>query len=270
MNFEEEPSWLEYVNARNNTLSTQKSVKRSIRYFLDFYNEIKNEDLNLQGLIDKIKTENQLEIEDRSGIEKDWVQFGTWLGNDYVKVDRYCKNSKKLAPNTVSQMTALLRKFLKYYNANFPGKSVMPKFISEATERPANRKFEYRPRNIRKLVDVAKSTRDRAVILCMFQSGMDMTTLCSLNYGDMKDELEAGKIPLLFHAQRKKTHTNYRTLIGKDAIEALKIYLDERRSTRYVCSDCGASWKVRRHKCPNRDCSGSIKECSGCLYSIFS
>lgn len=46
------------------------------------------------------------------------------------------------------------------------------------------------------LVDYAPTLRDREIILFLFQGGFDVSTLCSLNYGDIKDELEAGKVPI--------------------------------------------------------------------------
>jgi integrase len=62
----------------------------------------------------------------------------------------------------------------------------------------------------------------------MFQSGMDISTTCSLNYGNIKEGFEKGEEPLLVHVKRPKVGLNYRTFIGSDAIDGIKIYLHER------------------------------------------
>ncbi|MCD6592616.1 hypothetical protein J7L00_00815 [Candidatus Bathyarchaeota archaeon] len=63
-------------------------------------------------------------------------------------------------------------------------------------------------KDIRKICDHAKTLRDKAIILCLFQSGMDDHTLCSLNVGDVRKELLEGKVPLRLDLKRRK---DYRT-----------------------------------------------------------
>jgi len=41
--------------------------------------------------------------------------------------------------------------------------------------------------DVKKLVDHSRAPRDRAIILTMFQGGMDVSTLCSLKYGDVAE-----------------------------------------------------------------------------------
>jgi integrase/recombinase XerD len=92
-----------------------------------------------------------------------------------------------------------------------------------------NIKIEYRPEQVKKLLSVIKNLRDKAITLVMFQSGMDISTVCSLNYGDLKEGLEKGEEPLMIHVKRPKVGLNYRIFIGHDAIESIKTYLNERR-----------------------------------------
>jgi len=89
-------------------------------------------------------------------------------------------------------------------------------------------RFNWSTKDIRKLVDHAKTLRDRAIILCLFQSGMDDSTLCSLNVGDVRRELLEGKIPLRLDLKRRKEGLPYITFLAKDAVEALKAYIRER------------------------------------------
>jgi integrase len=61
--------------------------------------------------------------------------------------------------------------------------------------RAVNRRLILNNLDVKRLVDHAGSSRDRAIILTFFQSGMDISTLCGLKYGDVKDGLERGGSP---------------------------------------------------------------------------
>lgn len=91
---------------------------------------------------------------------------------------------------------------------------------------------------IRHMMSVS-NLRDRAVIAFLAQSGVRISTLCRLTYGDVSADLEAGKVPvhikaMPFQAKGKRAE-GYDTFIGPEAIDALKAYLDSRRrGTRHI------------------------------------
>jgi hypothetical protein len=59
----------------------------------------------------------------------------------------------------------------------------------------------------------------------MFQSGVDVSTLCNLKYGDVAEGLARNEYPLKLNLYRAKSGTEYYTFLGQDALEALKAYL---------------------------------------------
>jgi integrase len=78
--------------------------------------------------------------------------------------------------------------------------------------------------------------RDRAAILVLLNSGLRQGTLRGLRYGDIRQELEGGVVPLkiLVYPEMKKVvpeackgNVPYYTFIGQDAVDALKAYLQE-------------------------------------------
>jgi integrase len=91
---------------------------------------------------------------------------------------------------------------------------------------------------IRRMMSVS-NLRDRAVIAFLAQSGVRLGTLCQLTYGDISQDLEAGKTPvhikvMPFQAKGKRAE-GYDTFIGPEAVDALKAYLDSRRrGTRHI------------------------------------
>jgi site-specific recombinase XerD len=80
------------------------------------------------------------------------------------------------------------------------------------------------------LVDHARTPRDRAIILTLFQGGMDVSTLCSLKYGDVSEALKNNDYLLKLELFRRKTGTEYYTFLGKDAVESIKVYLSDMKS----------------------------------------
>ena len=130
------------------------------------------------------------------------------------------KYSPKWAYTCVGAMMSFYRTFNYRVNSRLMG-------IKEAL--PKNPRFNWTVGDIRKLLSHAKCLRDRGIILCLFQGGLDDSTLCSLNFGNVKRELEAEKMPLRLDLKREKENLPYITFLGLDAVNALKAYLAERK-----------------------------------------
>lgn len=89
------------------------------------------------------------------------------------------------------------------------------------------------------MADAAGSRRDRAIILTLWSSGLRVSTLCSLNFGDLAEELERGELYIMisvFPSMKNrvldacKGQIPYYTFICPQAGEALRNYLTERRT----------------------------------------
>jgi len=93
--------------------------------------------------------------------------------------------------------------------------------------RVVNKRMILSNMDVKRLVDHASTVRDRAIILTMFQSGIDVSTLCSLKYGDVAEGLAKNEHPLRLNLYRPKTGTEYYTFIGRDAVEAIRAYLND-------------------------------------------
>jgi len=101
------------------------------------------------------------------------------------------------------------------------GRSALPK------PRVTNKRMRLSNMDVKRLLDHCRSPRDRAIILVMFQSGMDVSTLCSLKYRDVAEGLAKGEHPLKLNLYRPKSGVEYYTFLGKDACEALRAYLND-------------------------------------------
>lgn len=87
----------------------------------------------------------------------------------------------------------------------------------------ANERLISNAAQVKVLLDHAPNIRDRAVILTLFQSGLDVSTLCSLKYGDVAPALApAFDLPFKLEMRRRKTGTDFYTFLGRSAVEAIK------------------------------------------------
>lgn len=88
------------------------------------------------------------------------------------------------------------------------------------------------------MADAAGDRRNRAIILTLWSSGLRVSTLCALNYGDVAEQLERGEpyIMIRVYPTMKervpdacKGQIPYYTFVCSDAGEAMRYYLMERR-----------------------------------------
>ena len=87
------------------------------------------------------------------------------------------------------------------------------------------------------MADAAGSLRNRAIILFLWSSGLRVSTLCALNYGDVAHDVESGEthimVPVYPEMKERvpdacKGNIPYYTFICLEAGEALRSYLRER------------------------------------------
>jgi len=233
---ENDPAWLEYKKYCRDAPATLVARRTALKGFMKVWESEYGEDISINQLAEHAKVGNK-DLE------------GAWM--------IYCKKTLlNHAPKTVNAYSGLIRSFLGWWGFHFSKRARLPLDIAAAQEQIHNKKFEYRPPDVAKLLEVVTDLRDRAMILMFFQGGADLSTVLSLKYGDVARQLELGETPLIVTAQRKKTRINYRFCVGNDTINALNNYLSDRRMNRFACAKCHASWMMSRKTCPY--CSGDV------------
>jgi len=149
------------------------------------------------------------------------------------KVQGFCdKFSDEGKKSTALNAMKALRSFLK---AN--------KFKLEELELDASYRVMKRPEYVPTKEEVYKMAsvcdlKWRAIILCLFQSGLRNSALRALTYGMLKDQIESDVIPIKIHVTgelRKvlpdacKEGVDYWTFFGPETCEALRQYINWRR-----------------------------------------
>ena len=95
---------------------------------------------------------------------------------------------------------------------------------------------------IESLVNLAESYRDRAVIWCMFQGGMDRSTVRNLDWGDVEKDIlnpPMGAVMLRNLARKKEPDQTFCTLIYETAVKHLVRHLNE---------EYGEHWKEGKRR----------------------
>jgi integrase len=162
------------------------------------------------------------------------IGFYNWLKTDYPRRIAIGKGKTEVAGKGSSGLSAIMRiNTIRGFYSTFDitvrmkGNHKLPKSKVE------NKRMVFKPEDVWKvkaLVDHARNTRDRAIVLFHFQGGLDVSTLCSLDYGDVKEGLEKNEHPLKIEPMRVKTGVEFYTFVGQDAIDALKAYLADMKS----------------------------------------
>jgi len=104
------------------------------------------------------------------------------------------------------------------------------------------------------MADCASSLRNRAMILCIFQSGLGMKALQNLNYGDIKKWFEENRVPIRVRItsriNKKAWQKPFYAFFGAEACDALRAYISERKRKIQKMRDKGANVGELTEKSP--------------------
>jgi len=158
------------------------------------------------------------------------IDFYHWLKTEYPRRSRG-QGTHKIVGKGVSDKLAharvgAVRSFYGTFGitVRMKGRQSLPR------PRVRNKRMKVNAEQVRILLNHARTPRDRAIILTLFQGGMDISTLCSLKYGDIAEALKKSEHPLKLDLYRPKTGVEYYTFLGKDAVKAIQAYIQDMTS----------------------------------------
>ena len=220
MDFGEEVT--EYLNMKGK--STRATYAGSFRLFLRYYHNKYGETKGIADFLDRVFAEFQKPPGKQRRIAE--TELKGYI--DFLKNGENFKDKKARANNTVRVYFTAIQDFLKFKQI-----TVSSRFMGNlpaSVEQKKNHKHEWIIEQIRQFVDSAPTYRDKAIIVCMFQSGLGVNELCLLNYGDIEQELNKGTLPLFLNLTRQKTSVEFKTFLGADSANYLKLYLATRKN----------------------------------------
>ncbi len=219
----DDPTLQRWLGGMSNE-KTVKSYKVSYRLYALYTGK------TASALIDEAVEDFKRDPRERQDLViKRLIGFYNWLKNDHIKKLGKYKGKKGTTGRSAELGVNTIRSFYATYDivVKLKGRNKLPKSKVE------NKRIIFKPEDVWKvkvLVDNARTPRDRAIVLCHFQGGMDVSTMCSLDYGDIAEGLAKGEEPLRIQVMRVKTGIEFYTFIAKDGITALKAYLADVQS----------------------------------------
>jgi len=142
--------------------------------------------------------------------------------------------ARNLTPSSLKTMIAYLESFFR-----FNGLDVK---ISSRINWPRIRRWyaseSPKPEEVAKMIDLAPTLRDKAIIAILVTSGLRIGTLLQLKYKHVMEDLEANRIPCMIRVDAditKGKYAPYITFMNEEAVYYLKLYFDERRrGSKYI------------------------------------
>ncbi|MFC1487255.1 tyrosine-type recombinase/integrase [Thermoproteota archaeon] len=212
-----EPEVQEYLKLKSN--ATRRIYGITLRNFGDYYTKKYGVSNVFSHFLDRIFDEKKKPPREQKRL------IETELA-EYINVEK----AKGKSNNTIRAYITTVQNFLKYKNI-----TVSARFIGNmppATTKKSNGKHEWYLKQIRQFVEVTPDYRDKAIILCMFQSGLAVNEICNLDYGDIQEEFEEGILPICIKLVRQKTSVEFKTFLGRDAVKYLRLYLATRKDLK--------------------------------------
>lgn len=194
------------------SVSTAKAYRSNLKRFRVYYPE------GIVGLIKQIEADREA---NKTRATYDRVRPGETVIKGFIDWHAEIGYSNKA---TLQSLNAL-QNALKFY-----GIVMSMAFIETPPNRPMreNKKHEWTLDQIRQYVEAAEYLREKTYILFAFQSGLSISDILDLDYGDIMQEYEAGIVPLAITGYRKKTGFPLRTFVGADTVKYLRLYLASR------------------------------------------
>jgi integrase len=138
--------------------------------------------------------------------------FAAWLQN------------RGYAPKTVRVYVGAVQSLAKYYDV-----PISLRYVNLPTATPVNRKHPWTLAEMGEFVAAMDKPMCRSIAASILQSGLSISDLLALTYGDIKEELEKDITPLCLDLTRKKTGVQFITFLGSWSVKLLKDYLANRK-----------------------------------------
>lgn len=215
--FKASKTWLTHVKAqKGGSEYTQSSYAATLFDFCEWTKKTP----------DQLITERNTELErknaqERMGTENAVTDFDLMLEEE--KEDEK-GNKYKVTRRTIAKHCAHLLSFYKYNGVSL--KLTVPKYVKHQRE-------PHTVEEMKTLLQFA-DLRERAILLVIKDSGISREDVVELKYNDIQKEFESGQEFIRLHLVRQKEDVVYDTFLGPNAVQALKIYLQERKSKNEV------------------------------------
>jgi integrase len=190
-------------------LGTCNVYSRGLEAFQEFYSA----QGSIKDFLDRVEKDRLLPRSQRTRIDRVTLNnFVIWLQN------------KGYSPKTIRIYVGSVQSLAKYFDI-----PVSRARVQLPPAQPVNKKHPWTMEEVGEFIATMDKLLYRSIAASILQSGLSVSDLLALRYGDVKEEFEKGIAPLCLSLTRKKTGISFITFLGSWSIKLLKKYLANRK-----------------------------------------
>ena len=228
----------EFLDAFGEKKGTSRVYKAGLNAFKEFYKSraqhygAKGE--SLEDFLDTVEEDLHRPRRERKRVTRNLLKGFV----AFLKLRDY-------APKTIRAYASAVQSFAKYY-----GLTISTKFVDLPARAPISDKFPWTLDKAAAFMGKIENPEIKSIAVTIFQSGLSISDILALTWGDIKYEYERDVVPLCFDLSRIKTDTPFMTFIGSWGESLLRSHLQEKRlqleDPLYTASPRSIDWYFAR------------------------
>ena len=190
-------------------LGTCNVYRRGLEAFQEFYSA----QGSIKDFLDRVERDRLLPRSQRTRIDRVTLNnLVTWLQN------------RGYSPKTIRIYVGAVQSLAKYLDI-----PISLRYVQLPPAQPVNKKHPWTIEEVGEFIATMNKLLYRSIAASIVQSGLSVSDLLALTYGDIKEEFEKGVTPLCLSLTRKKTGITFITFLGDWSVKLLREYLADRR-----------------------------------------
>jgi len=205
---------VEFVSEVLEFLSVLKSGTRNVyRRGLEAFQEFYSAYGSINDFLDRVEQDRLLSRSQRTRIDRVTLNnFVAWLQN------------RGYSPKTIRIYVGAVQSLAKYFDI-----PISLRYVQLPPAQPVNKKHPWTMGEVGEFIAFMDKLIYRSMAASIVQSGLGVSDLLALRYGDIKEEFEKGIKPICLSLTRKKTGVSFITFLGSWSVKLLKDYLAHRK-----------------------------------------
>jgi integrase/recombinase XerD len=188
-------------------LSTRRIYRAGLTAFRSFYGPRGT----IRDFMDQVAEDEKRTLLEKTRIARNILsEFVEWLEAQGYK------------PKTVKAYVAAVQSEARYFDLN-----ISTRYVNIPPSQPVSRKHPWTLEDVARFVGMMRKPEYRSLAATMFQSGLGVSDVLALTYGDIQHEYELGITPLCLDLTRIKTNTPHVTFVGSWGTALLREHLTD-------------------------------------------
>jgi len=182
---------------------SKKVYSAGLEVFQAFYKK------PLSGFLDEVESDMKLPRRQRKRVARNLLK-------EFV---RFCQE-REYKPKTIRAYVGAVQSFAGYYDIK-----ISTRYVDLPASLPVSHKFPWTLETVAEFIGMMDNIEYKTIAVNIFQSGLSISDILTLNYEDIKYEYEHDIVPLCFDLARIKTDVPFMSFTGKWGVSLLRQHL---------------------------------------------